>query len=196
MSIGKNKMAETLIDMIQKQSEKQIEETKLEYQQREQIMLKHVKDQVDEECRIYIENELHDLKSEISSNTAEAKWKLKKSVFKRRNELTSQLFQFVENDLIAFCDTPEYPVYLKKALAGCSAENILEGSIISCTARDTELLRKLVGTANADVQPSELVHIGGFMCFNKNKSIEADFTLDGQLEKQREWFTYHSQLIV
>lgn len=196
MSVGKSKMADQLVATIDDLSNQEIEdqaESNQSYKDRE---IKQYTDKVNEDCKIFIRDELHDLKVQLQSSHAAEKWNIKKSMFVKRNEMIDDLFREVERKLMNFTKTAAYNDYLQACRARLIAQNLLEDATITVRRADVEVVMTLFKADLVTVIGAETVHIGGLICDQKSRGIEADLSLDYRLKQQMQWFYNHSQLII
>lgn len=194
MSVGKNKIANVLTEMIEENVQSQIHAINEDLRLKEEQILKQYRDQVEEACAVYKQQELRDLKQEITQNATKSRWDLKKSLFIRRNELVDSLFDEVLEQLKTFSHTEAYHQYLTQAIQLCEKYIPHYQSTLYVRDEDSVWMKENFGKHTIVIDEDN--HLGGFVCMDQTRGVELDYRLVTKLEMQREWFIKHSQLIV
>ena len=194
MSVGKDKIANEMVAMIDQRIENQEKELHEEYQRYEEMILGVFKEQEEEMASIYKDQELRELKNEVMKNTVKSRWEYKKALFIRRNELVDQLFCDVKEQLKSFPQSKEYADYIQHYLKECQKFVDSKECIFYIRKEDESYFKDLPKECEVVVDATN--HLGGFSCVAKTQGMEFDYRIAKKLEEQRTWFMNHSQLVI
>lgn len=143
-----------------------------------------------EEKLAYAEN---DIDTELNRAAAERKSAYRRDLYKRREELTQDVFNKASEILFDFTKKPEYDIFLVRSIK--SVSEIFHSSFV-LYVRDADFERaknalKISGL-ECVVQETSAIKLGGIIaeCEAENKIIND--TLDERLAQQRDWFLSHT----
>lgn len=191
-------MMERILKQIEKNTSQVIDKVKNEIEESLQKELDLYHDQLEEETQLYIDQELSEIRQSLMKSDSQAKWKLKKNLLEKRNELANRLFEDVLNDLLAFRSSEEYRSYFETTLVQTIETYDLRQGFLRINSQDEELAEQLLKSNDLRLvlKIDDSIHIGGFFISNLTELMEVDMTLDAKLNDQKEWFYGHSALIV
>jgi V/A-type H+-transporting ATPase subunit E len=155
-------------------------------------------DQLEEETQLYIDQELSEIRQSLMKSDSQAKWKLKKNLLEKRNELANLLFDDVLSDLLTFRSSEQYRNYFESMLLDTIEKYDLGQGFLRVSKTDEELAKQLLNSHHLSLvlKIDDSIHVGGFYISNLTELMEVDMTLDTKLNDQKEWFYGHSTLIV
>jgi vacuolar-type H+-ATPase subunit E/Vma4 len=146
-----------------------------------------------------IHREQDAMRMKIASEMANEEAKGKLEIFKRRQEITRDVFAKAAEKLKAYAETSEYEKDMLEDAREC-AEFFGKSAVELCfCSRDiSSLSRKLSKLFKGGCTVKEVsdIKIGGFRAYCPEKKIAADKTLDTRLEMQKGWFYENSGLKV
>ncbi|MBV1709632.1 MAG: hypothetical protein KMY54_07215 [Erysipelothrix sp.] len=191
-------MMERILKQIEKNTSQVIDKVKNEIEESLQKELDLYHDQLEEETQLYIDQELSEIRQSLMKSDSQAKWKLKKNLLEKRNELANRLFEDVLNDLLVFRSSEEYRSYFETTLVQTIETYDLRQGFLRINSQDEELAEQLLKSNDLRLvlKIDDSIHIGGFFISNLTELMEVDMTLDAKLNDQKEWFYGHSALIV
>lgn len=119
-------------------------------------------------------------------------------IYKKREEITANVFKKAKDRLIEFTSTQQYKDLLlsyAKEIADIFKDN---SCIVYLKNDDLKYADEIksVFSGEVDVKADNMIKIGGVIGNCKALNIVADNTLDSKLDNQKEWFTENSQLKV
>ena len=187
----------SLIEEIDQQIDDKIKVLQADYDLQRSLIVERFRHETLEETKVYLEQELSELKTAIHQGETQAKWKVKKDQFMRRNELVDQLFEEVAQKLKSYSQTKAYDVWVSEKLD--TALNTYPTSTdfkLIVRPVDQPFFERLVKTKapHFELETDETIFIGGFILVNPSDQTELDVTLDYRLCTQKEWFYSHSGL--
>ena len=148
-----------------------------------------------EESNLYIEQELAELKNNVRQSETQFKWKVKKNLFIRREELVEGLFEKLRIKLIDYSKTEAYQTKLINLInQTIQAEGMTSGVLLVKEGECEFFAKALKSHPNLKVECSNLIEVGGFILQESNGKMAIEMTLDHQLKVQKEWFFAHSEL--
>ena len=110
------KLALKLMDDIQKRTHEQLQILEENFHTQRESQINQFNQEAVEESNLYIEQELAELKSSVMQSETQLKWKIKKNLFIRREELVEGLFEQLRDKLCAYSKTEAY-LYHRSAVA-------------------------------------------------------------------------------
>jgi V/A-type H+-transporting ATPase subunit E len=196
--LEKEIMMERILKQIEKNTNQVIDKVKNEIDESLQKELDLYHDQLEEETQLFIDQELSEIRQSLMKSDSQAKWKLKKNLLEKRNELANRLFEDVLNDLLTFRSSDEYRVYFETTLLQTIENYDLSNGFLRVNKSDEELAKQLIEDKNFNLvlKIDDSIRVGGFYISNLSELMEVDMTLDTKLNDQKEWFYGHSTLIV
>lgn len=194
MSVGKDKIATVMINMIEKKVNDQISAEQEKYDLKEKEVLKIVRDKEEELSRIYIEQELRELKNNVTKSVVKSRWDYKKALFIRRNELVDELFEDVKLKLVEFTKSKDYSKYIEYCLDECKNIVDLSKSVLQIREEDKTYFKNLPSGCVIEFDNTNL--LGGFTCLSNELGIDLDYRIEKKLDEQRTWFINHSKLVI
>lgn len=142
------------------------------------------------ETETYLEKELGDLQLYAATKSSKDKMETRKKLLTLRQNLVSQLFNDVRNDLKDFTKSHSYEDWLRKNLAEIE---VSDSGIFSCKKEDQQLLQKLLSEKKyTNSIETAYLEIGGFLYRDESQMKEYSCSLDEKLKEQQEWFRSHS----
>jgi vacuolar-type H+-ATPase subunit E/Vma4 len=193
----KENIAGSLVDEIERQVNEKIKALEMDFELHRDLLINEFKSEAEEETVVYLEQELSDLRNTVLQSESQSKWKVKKDLFVRRNELVDNLFASVTEELKAYSQTKEYVSWSKQALEDVlSTLDKNQTYQLSIKPSDKVTYEKLILTLDESIklETDEDIFIGGFILSNPAKKLQVDKTLDYQIRVQKEWFFAHSGL--
>lgn len=187
----------SLVDEIELQIDEKIQALKQDFELQREVLINGFKQEALQETSVYLEQELSDLRSNVLQSESQAKWKVKKDLFVRRNELVDQLFEEVAKQLKAYSQTKAYDAWclskLEELLLDCGDQN---SCVLTVKPVDKPMFERICKsrTTHIEIQQDENIFIGGFVLTKPTQKLEYDLTLDYKLRIQKEWFFTHSGL--
>ncbi len=143
-----------------------------------------------------IHKEQDAMRASISADMAKKEADGNLTIFKRRQEITNEIFARAAEKLQEYVKTSDYKNKLIDDAKQC-AEFLGEAEIELCLCkRDISLADKLtkIFKGNCTAKVVSDINLGGFRAYCSDKQISVDKTLDTKLELQREWFYANSTL--
>ncbi len=193
----KEESISSLVELIQQQADNKILEISRDFEINRQSILDEYKKLAEEETNVFIEQELLELKEKILQSETQAKWKIKKDLFVKRQELVDNLFEEIQLKIQAFVKSNEYKEWLKTRLSKIiEVSNTSNNLQIKCRKMDVDVISSLVDNniISNIIEDNEEIHLGGFILVDPVKKVETDETLDYQVRVQKEWFYANSKL--
>lgn len=189
------KLALKLVNDIENKAQEQLRLLEQNFHAQRESTIHHYNQEAVEESNLYIEQELAELKNNVRQRETQFKWKVKKNLFIRREELVEGLFEKLRNKLIEYSKTEAYQKrFLDLINQTLKAENLTDG-VLFTKEEDCEFFAKaLTSYPNLKVECSGLIEVGGFILQESNGKMAIEMTLDHQLKVQKEWFFAHSEL--
>jgi len=193
----KENITGSMVDEIERQVTEKIKVLEMDFELQRDLLINEFKSEAEEETVVYLEQELSDLRNTVLQSESQSKWKVKKDLFVRRNELVDNLFASVTEELKAYSQTKEYVTWSKQALEDVlSTLDKNQTYQLSVKPSDKATYEKLILTLDESIklETDEDIFIGGFVLSNPAKKLQVDKTLDYQIRVQKEWFFAHSGL--
>lgn len=187
----------SLIQEIDQQIDDKIKTLQADYELQRTLIIDRFRHETLEETRVYLDQELNELKTAIHQGETQAKWKVKKDQFMRRNEMVDALFEEVAQKLKGYSQTKAYDTWVATQLDR-ALETYPDQHHFKIIVRPVDrpyFERLLKGKDKTyDLEVLETIFIGGFILVNPSDNTELDVTLDYRLCTQKEWFYSHSGL--
>lgn len=193
----KEETINSLVDLIKQQADERILEIQRDFELNRQMILDEYKRLAEDETNIFIEQELVELKEKILQSGTQAKWKIKKDLFIKRQMLVDQLFEEVNVKIKQFVQSDKYPEWIKSRLLKIEiSEDAKLKSEIRCRKEDVTLFYNIEKTLGFswEIITNDDIQLGGFIFTDPINGIEKDQTLDYKLRVQKEWFYANSKL--
>ena len=143
-----------------------------------------------------IQNEMAQMKKNISSEVSRLEVEKRKELFAKRNAIMDEVLGKAREKLVAFTKTQEYVELLKRSASSIS-EVLKKSGTTLYICRDDEHLAEAIREAYGKickVEVSNDIKIGGILAVNKVMSLVVDETLDSKLDDQKQWFAENSKL--
>lgn len=143
-----------------------------------------------------IQNEMAQMKKNISSEVSRLEVEKRKELFAKRNAIMDEVLGKAREKLVAFTKTQEYVELLKRSAASISEVLKKSGTTLYISKNDehlVEAIREAYGKI-CKVEVSKDIKIGGILAVNKVMSLVVDETLDSKLDDQKQWFAENSKL--
>lgn len=193
----KEETLNSLVDLIKQQADDRVLEIQRDFELNRQMILNEYKRLAEEETNVFIEQELVELKEKILQSGTQAKWKIKKDLFIKRQILVDQLFDEVHVKIKDFVQSDKYAEWIKNRLMRLEiTEESKLNSMLKCRNEDFNLFKTIENSLglNWKIVMSDDIQLGGFIFTDPVNGIEKDETLDYKLRVQKEWFYANSKL--
>jgi len=174
---------------INAQADAEIEELKAHAAEKSAAMGKERSERAAKEALAEINSERSSVEFRFKRDISKCDYDMKKSVLAHRNELIDGFFKEIEREIQSFSKTPEYTVYITRALERARTE--LGGADIVISARPIDVERVKPLTAYP-VEADASIILGG-ICARRG-ILYADFTFDRALENEKAAFSEKSEL--
>ena len=189
------KLALKLINDIEIRTQEQLRTLEENFHAQRESTIHHYNQEAVEESNLYIEQELAELKNNVRQSETQFKWKVKKNLFIRREELVEGLFEKLRIKLIDYSKTEAYQTKLINLInQTIQAEGMTSGVLLVKEGECEFFAKALKSHPNLKVECSNLIEVGGFILQESNGKMAIEMTLDHQLKVQKEWFFAHSEL--
>ncbi len=189
------KLALKLINDIETRTQEQLHNLEENFHAQRESTIHHYNQEAVEESNLYIEQELAELKNSVRQSETQFKWKVKKNLFIRRDELVEGLFEKLRVKLIDYSKTVEYKTRLINLInQTIEAESLADGILFVKDGECEFFANALKAHPNLKVECTNLIEVGGFILQESNGKMAIEMTLDHQLKVQKEWFFAHSEL--
>lgn len=126
--------------------------------------------------------------SKYVRDISRAELEMKKSILRRREELSAKVFEAVEKRIAEYRQTNAYADGLVKTLL---LMNVGEGAEVRLAPEDMKLaeaLKKVVRAENVTFTPDSSIKLGGLSVYSKEKGTVVDKTFDLAVEEQKSSF--------
>lgn len=187
----------SLVEEIEHQVDEKIKALEEDYRLQRDLLISGFQKEAQEEANVYLEQELAELRTTVLQSESQSKWKIKKDLFVRRNEMVDELFETVASNLKDYTKTPAYRTWIEQALEKVFAGlDRSESYQLTVKPSDLDLFTKIMAQRKETVtlHTDEEIFVGGFILSNPRKLLQIDKTLDYQIRVQKEWFFTHSGL--
>lgn len=167
-----------------------------------EIFEKKVLEQAEEEGLRDAYNLIHReqdiMRTAIASESAKREAAKNFEVFKKRQQITEDVFSKATEKLQEYTKTSEYKKSLEKYAKECSDFFGNSNVEICLNKKDMKFAETISSKfkGNATVKEVSDIKIGGLRVYCSEKQIAVDKTLDTKLEEQREWFYSNADLKV
>lgn len=146
----------------------------------------------------FITKEYSAVKTAVTGQYAVKNLEAQGKVYKKREEITTSVFEKAFAKLKDFTSTPQYKDLLIKSakeIADIFKEN---SCVIFISENDNKFAQDIKAQFSGEVtvENDVAIKIGGTKGFCKDLKIVADNTLDSKLNSQKDWFTENSGLKV
>lgn len=183
---------------IQKYADEQRDKINSEVEQFKQAELKKAADDGLKDAYTLIHKEMDAMRTSISSEMAKYEAQGKAVLFKKRSEITADVFDRAKAKLEEFTLSDKYKEQLISD-AKDIADYFGESSVtLYLRSKDMEFSDKLTSLFNGSctAQAGSDIFVGGIRAVCYDSKIMIDKTLDTKLEEQKEWFYQNSGLKV
>ena len=143
-----------------------------------------------------VQKQTQDIRRKSKREVAKFGLDAKRSVLKKRGEITDSIFAAVSRKLEEFRAAPDYEAYLLSRVAAFAQANPLANVRLLLAPADLPLapkVREAYGLP-CEVLASASVRLGGFIVRDAADSVYFDESLGQKLEDQKSYFIEHSQL--
>ena len=185
------------VEAIMKESEKKRELIEQETQQYINDEISKCESQLKRESYTFMQKRSSAIREDVGREIAEKQLEGRKALFRRRTEITEDVFSKAALRLTAFTQTPEYKDFLVRSAKKLS-ELFKNDVVLYARPADVKLAQTVACGVFSDYEIKEdnSISIGGFKASDKDGKIIADDTLDIRLDSQRSWFAENSGLNV
>lgn len=184
------------LSALEKYAQQQKNELLCETEQFEKDMLEKAEEEGIRDAYKLIHSEQDAMRLAISADMAKKEADGNLAIFKRRQEITKEIFARAVTKLQEYTKTSDYEKKLVTDAQQC-AEFLEDAPVELCLSKsDMKFSDKLTkifkGTCTA--KEVEDIKLGGFRAYCPSKEISIDKTLDTKLELQKDWFYANSTL--
>ena len=184
---------------IKRESESQIHKLQKEIDYIYSREIKKIMEQIDIKRQVQLAKELKEVQINYQEEHNQIGTGYDEKLILKRSEMTSSVFQAVEEKIITFVQSDAYDVWFKKRLENYEKKVngyhvILHISIHDIVAE--KLIKTIYKDISYEIEHDKGIQLGGFILTISNMNIEIDETLDARLREQKEWFLNHSKLFI
>ena len=149
------------------------------------------KQSLDKEIGSYLDSELKDLQNLAASKSSRDRLATKKKLLELREQLVTELFDDVKNDLQKFTEGDGYADYLRKNLA---MTDLSGNGYFDVRKEDTVLMKKLLAEIHHDGKEirNAYLPIGGYKYVDEENKMEYSCLLDEKRQNEFQWFRDNS----
>lgn len=144
------------------------------------------------ETDTYLERELSELRQYAKTKASQDSLKAKHELLHLRQQMTKDIFDRVNDNLVQFTKSDQYEAYLKENLQKVTFH---QDTYIECRQDDVEMISKLVqqlfGVDSYTIKP-KFFEIGGFHYVDLNNKYQFSCDLSEKLNEAKQWFYHHS----
>ncbi len=191
------KRTQALVDEINRKVDSLIEDSNKYYEDERERLITEYQNEAREETSVYLEQELNELRINVQLKESQAKWKARKDLFIKRQNMVDELFDSISKKLIAHSQSTKYDAWIKEKLVQ-EFEKATDKNpvVIEFKPIDKPMIERLAKPYGDKVkcEARETIFIGGYIVTFPTMGIEEDNTLDVKLKEQKEWFAIHSGL--
>lgn len=126
--------------------------------------------------------------SKYVRDISRAELEMKKSILRRREELSAKVFEAVEKRIAEYRQTNAYADGLVKTLLLMNVGNGAEIRLAPEDMKLAEALKKVVRAENVTFTPDSSIKLGGLSVYSKEKGTVVDKTFDLAVEEQKSSF--------
>ena len=189
------KLALKLINDIENRTQEQLRMLEENFYSQRESTIHHYNQEAVEESNLYIEQELAELKNSVRQSETQFKWKVKKNLFIRRDELVEGLFEKLRIKLIDYSKSEAYQTKFVQLITKTLESENFKDAVLYVKEGDCVFFKDAFkSNPNLKVECSNLIEVGGFILQESNGKMAIEMTLDHQLKVQKEWFFAHSEL--
>lgn len=186
------------LNAIQKFAEEQKHQIRSEVEKFKDEELKKAEDEGIRDAHALIMKEMASMRAGIAGELAKKEDEGRQKLYKRREEMVSEVFQKAKNKLLEYTKTDEYKSALK-ANAKETAEFFGDAEYVVYLKSDDMPMQSELSNIfgnNCSFKTASEILIGGLKAQCDEKGIVVDFTLDTKLENRKGWFLQNSKLKV
>jgi vacuolar-type H+-ATPase subunit E/Vma4 len=149
------------------------------------------KQSLDKEIGSYLDSELKDLQNLAASKSSRDRLATKKKLLELREQLVTELFDDVKNDLQKFTEGDGYADYLRKNLA---MTDLSGNGYFDVRKEDTVLMKKMLAEIHHDGKEirNAYLPIGGYKYVDEENKMEYSCLLDEKRQNEFQWFRDNS----
>lgn len=195
-SVGDNESK--FLAAIEKFAQQQRDTLQSETKDFEQRVMRQAEEEGLRDAYNLIHKEQDAMRASIAAELAKKEAQGNLEVFKKRQQITEEIFAKATAKLQEYTGTPEYEKKLVGYAQEC-AQYFDKDDIELCIAKkDAAIANKLAKAFKGKCTIKEVadITVGGFRVYCPQKKIAVDKTLDTKLQEQRDWFYTNSDLQV
>ncbi len=185
------------LDAIQKYADEQKHKIELEVEEFKAQELKKAEDEGLKDAYILIQKEMQEMKSGIRNETAKLEREGREVLFKRRVEITDDVFKKAYNKLCEYAKSEKYIdtlIKYSKELATAFYGFDCVVYIKEEDAKYKDIIMSSFDGCNIKFEVATNIKIGGIAAYCQKENLYIDNTLDTKLKDQKEWFLTNSNL--
>ena len=144
----------------------------------------------------YVKKLLSSSTSKVTSEYAVKNLEAQGKIFKKRGEMTDEIFRRAEEKLLDFAGSPEYKDKLLSYAEEIAQLFTTESCVISLKPADMGFADEIKSVFNSDTEIKEdvTIRLGGLRAYCPAKKLGADNTLDSKLEEEKKRFVNSADL--
>lgn len=189
------KLALKLINDIENRTQEQLHSLEDNFHAQREAAIHLYNQEAVEESNLFIEQELAELKNNVMQSETQFKWRVKKNLFIRREELVEGLFEKLRTQLVDYSKSEAYQTRFITLISKTIKDESLNDGVLFVKENDLVSFKQAFKSyPNLKIEATNLIEVGGFIIQESNGKMAIEMTLDHQLKVQKEWFFAHSEL--
>ncbi len=195
--LNQNDKIERFSEIINKNALSQCKNIEKQTEKFRKEQLKDLESKAKAELESRLEYEAQRITTRKGSRISALVSQSKKNLAKKREEITSSVFEKVNEKLAAFTKSADYVSFLRKSITSLVAE-IGDGAVIYVRESDLPLCREKLADIKgvAAFEKSGDIKLGGASASNAERTVFAVDTLESRVAAQRELFKERSALSI
>lgn len=189
---------EAFLKAIRKSSKQKCKEMDAETEKVRTIRLEDVHAEAQKKYKDYMDYEKDRIHAKTNREISALQEESKKELTTLRETLCNTLFAEVEADLAAFRESDAYPQRLLQDAKSIAEYVKAEQPILYLSPMDKKYQEEIqkVFLKPCEFSWDESILLGGIRAFAKDSKQILDFTIDAQLDEEKEWFLEHSGFVI
>lgn len=192
-----NKMG-NFLNAIKKFADEQKHQIRTEVERFKAEELKKAEDEGMRDAHALIMQEMTSMRAGIAGELAKKEDEGRRRLYKRREEMVSEVFDKAKIKLLEYTKTEEYKAAVKADAKEAAEYFGGDTVVVHLKSDDMPLQGELseIFENNCSFRADSDIIIGGLKAQCVSRSIVVDFTLDTKLDNQKDWFLNNSNLKV
>lgn len=186
------------LDAIQKFADEQRDKINNEVQQFKAAQLKNAEDDGIKDAYTLIHKEMEAMNISISSEMAKREEKGKAEIYKRRNDITAEVFTEAKKQLKNFTSSEAYVKQLEQDIKEIASFFGNKRVVLYVHEADKALCQTFLSffTGTCSIEAAKDICIGGVKAICPDDHTMVDKSLDTKLDAQKDWFYKNANLKV